>query len=456
MNPPRPDPRLFEHNFAMPMNPASAGESEVGDVRRKDGAPVPAAIPPGYGDEVSLPSTIRRRDKNETPPLFCTLYRKADGTRTVTVSEGSVIEFIPKSATADVPPVAVDGVKEWPIDNIWKKAPDPTNLLEEHAIQTGWSIGVLFSVDKAGYIFEEAENKVRIATRDHTLEAGDISVHYDPPVGPSPGAAGTVYVILARLIGTGDAERLHVYHGGSNVEHYHELSPFRLVDNAAGKDIMDDFDAVTGEYRYLGVRGKNLNEKIDGKPADTDPKIEILEQLVGGLRTDLVADWTKGPNLNLIVKTYTLEATTVEVPISITIPARTVTTAYDGAHAHGHIDYLSEGYQVTTGQTGAWSLTPEGYPVRGGDDGTHAHTVTIPAETVTTTISVPGEPTKVIDTDYYTVCFRDRLYHSVVANAGALPEPKAGTVTQTKTIWILNMDNGLDLGSETTPNVAII
>lgn len=412
----------------------------------------PAGIPPVGGDFPwgAVNGTAGGRELKaeptvllDTPPLSCRLYRKEDGSRSVVVSEGRVIEYIPISATGDDPPLPVDGVKEWPISNIWDT--ELPNLLREHPIETGWSIGVTFNVDRAGYITGDLTTACRITTRDPDGASGDVTSHYDPPVGPSAGAGGTVYVILARLIGTGDDERLLVYHGGSNIEHYHELTPFRLVDGADGEDIFDDFDVVTGDYRYLGVRGKQMDEEIGDKPADTDPKIEVLVQMASVnlvlKRADLVIDWTKGPNLNLIVRGYTLQAATTDVEVTFTVPEQTVTTSYQGGHTHELLPHVHTVYgdvDTGTGYTDSPPHSPAGDFVLTETDGAHSHTITIPEQVITTTISVPSE-TRVPDTDYYTICFRDRLYHSIVANDVDLPPVIAGTTTQTKTIWVLSV-----------------
>ena len=389
--------------------------------------------PAEYGPrkrEFEPTTEIIPRLMDAVPELHCTLYRKTGGTRTVVVTEGYVTEFIPKNTTDGDPPETVDGVKEWKIDGIWDTG--TPNLLQEHAIETGWSIGVAFPVDERGYITGDPDTACYITTRDPDAEGGEISTHYIPPVGEDgSGASGTVYIILARLVGTGDGERLHVYHDG-NVHHYHELSPFRKHEDAEGVDIFHDYDPVAGEYRYHGIRGETIEE-------DPDPKMAV--SIVG---QDVVINWTDGPNLNLVVRSYTLtQGPTQDTQVYITLAERVITTDAGGTHVHKHTDYLSEGSQVSISQTGDWELTVEGYPTRNGDDGAHSHTFTVPAETVSATISLPGTVGMVVDSAYYTICWRDRLFHSVVAGGDSLPAA-VGDV-QTKTIYTPNMAYQFDL-----------
>lgn len=468
----KPDPRIFEKNFAMPMNPGTGQEmGAVSPPERRDGLPFPKPreFAPGAASPQPVQSTVRPREINDVPPLFTTLIRKSDGTRAVTVSEGCVTEIIPKSDAGGGG--TVDGVKEWPIDNIWTG-----NLLTEHGpITVNQAVGIAFDVDAAGFITGNGMIEIR------DVGAEQKSIHYAPKVGPTAGTAGDVFVVLAILTGTGDSERLTIKHGGSNWPHYHDLLPFVKATDSTGVDIFDQFDKATGEYRYLGVRGPTTLE-------DPDQKITVT---IAG--KDILIDWADGPNLDLELKTYTLKQGPLQsTEATITIPEKTVQTDIVLAHSHnvtldatispdaGHFHNLEQhqhdtavagillsGTQPPFSRTGSYNFSTDEFVDDGahthaiafdssesGESGSHFHTVTIPEETVAVTIAIPGAIGIEPDTDYSTVCFRDRLYHSTVSGSGnAVPHVGAKT---TKTIWSPNMSGGLDLSSESTPTIATI
>ena len=435
MKPARPDPRLFQKNFAMPMNPASVGEADLPPTRRKDGADVAAPAIPAYGPPWTPPSEIRNREANDVPPLYCTLFRKQNGSRSVTVTEGRVIEIIPKSD--DGGGGLVDGVKEWEIEQIWDGS-----LLKEHGIESGQVVGIAYNVDERGYL----TGKPRVAVR--TTAAGEKSTHYQPPVGPSPGTAGDVFVILARLTGSGNSERLEVYHGGSNIEHVHDLAPFKMTAGATGQNILKVYNMTAGQYEYLGIKG-------------LDP---VVVTTVGD---DIQIALKEGDgNLDLVVRTMTFNAgtpTTVRIdlpalPFSGTTGAGTSHTHTLSGAATNTVDPHKHALALYTGNS-LPSPNTHNHEIVGETEngGGHSHTVsaTVVGESAHThpfsgftqpvnastnpalrpSITIPGTPSFTVDSSYFTICFRNRGFHSVVADGGALP-PHTGSKT-TKTIYTL-------------------
>jgi hypothetical protein len=381
---------------------------------------------------------------NDAPPLFCTLYRKTNGTRSVTVTEGRVIEYLPKRGSGGTD----DGVLEHEIDGIWDTV--TPNLLKEHTLAVNQVVGVAYEVDNEGYV--KASPKPEVVVR--TDAAGEKSSHYQPPVGEdATGAPGTVFVILARLVGTGDAERLHVYHGGSNIEHYHDTPPFSLHEDAEGVDIFNDYDIATGRYRYHGIKSDSDNITI-----------EIQGQ-------DIVIDWANTKNLNLNVKSYSLYfGGESERELTITIPSQTVTTSYESDHSHTTAvdvtvdqtgsehqhqieDYLTEltyfshlsgpiidnAHQPDGAHSHSASASASVTPAGG-----HSHTVTVPEQTVTATYMVANQPEVRRDTAYYTLVWRAGLYVGAFDDGNGIPGIGDGETLDEKTIWVLNMSNMLD------------
>jgi hypothetical protein len=434
VKPARPDPRLFQKNFAMPMNPASVGEAELPPTRRKDGAAVAAPAIPAYGPPWTPPSEIRNREANDLPPLYCSLFRKPDGSRAVTVTEGRVIEVIPKSD--DGGGGLVDGVKEWEIEQIWDGS-----LLKEHGIESGQVVGIAYNVDERGYL----TGKPRVSVR--TTAAGEKSTHYQPPVGPSPGAAGDVFVILARLTGSGNSERLEVYHGGSNIEHVHDLAPFKMTAGATGQNIFKVYNMTAGQYEYLGIKGL---EPVVVTTVGDDIQIALREG---------------DGNLDLVVRTMTFNAGT-PTTVRIDLPALPFsgTTGAGTSHTHtlsgGATNVVADhSHALGTNTEYAGSPDVHYHTIDSTTDpaGGHSHTVsaTVVGESAHThpfsgftqavnattnpnlrpSITVPGTPSFTLDSSYFTICFRNRGFHSVVADGGALP-PHTGSKT-TKTIYTL-------------------
>jgi hypothetical protein len=420
----KPDPRIFEKNFAMPMNPGTGQEmGAVSPPERRDGLPFPKPreFAPGAATPQPVQSTVRPREANDVPPLFTTLIRKSDGTRAVTVSEGCVTEINPKSDAGGGG--TVDGIKEWQIDNIWTG-----NLLTEHGpITENQAVGIAFDVDAAGFITSNGMIEIRDVGADQK------SLHYAPKVGPTAGTAGDVFVILAVLTGTGDSERLTIKHGGSNWPHYHDLPGFTKADGA-DVDIFDEFDRETGEYRYLGIKGIDpITAAIVGK------NIEIA--LGSGVK-----------NLDFTVKSYRLESRPdLDIDIYLNVAEKTIEIPASGPHSHFFNDEAGSAYG-TFGYTG----TPSGGTLPN-PDGAHSHSFTIPAETLTTTIQVPQAPVTVANSSFYTLCWRKGLYVGTFYDGA--PTPAIGDPPETldtQTIWVLDRDSQVDFSDSANSQSIVI
>ncbi len=412
----------------MPMNPASVGEADLPPTRRKDGADMSAPTIPAYGPPWTPPSEIRNREANDVPPLYCTLFRKPNGSRAVTVTEGRVIEIIPKSD--DGSGGLIDGVKEWEIEQIWDGS-----LLKEHGIQNGQVVGIAYSVDERGYV--KAAPAPAVAVR--TTAAAEKSTHYQPPVGTNAGTLGDVFVILARLTGSGDNERLDVYHGGSNIEHYHDLAPIKRAEGGTGQHIFKQYSTRLGQYEYFGLKG-------------------LWPVLVNTVGDDIQISLAEGDgNLDLVIRTMTFHAGS-PTTVRIDLPALPFsgTTGAGSSHTHTQSDHVHSlpshfHYQYGGGETGAGvtaglpatflTTNPSGSTIAPESGHTHPFSGFTQAVNATTnpdlrpSITVPGTPSFTLDTSYFTICFRNRGFHSVVADGGALPA-HTGSKT-TKVIYTL-------------------
>lgn len=399
------------------MNPGTGQEmGAVSPPERREGLPFPKPreFAPGAASPQPVQSKVRPREANDVPPLFTTLIRKSDGTRAVTVSEGCVTEINPKSDAGGGG--TVDGVKEWPIDNIWTGS-----LLTEHGpITVNQAVGIAFDVDAAGFITGNGMIEIR------DVGAEQKSLHYAPKVGPTAGTAGDVFVILAILTGTGDSERLTIKHGGSNWPHYHDLPTFTKA-TGADVDIFDEFDRLTGEYRYLGLKalsplaaaivGKNIEFSLTG--LDHDLRINFMELVTA--RPTVVK--INIPSLNVTGTTGVM--------------VDDVLTA-DGEHQHNFSDVQSGGSNYgtfgLTGDDATISTVPE-------PDGEHIHavigtTTAIDESTDPDTrqkITIPGAVTIEIDTEagYLLYCWRKGVLVGFYANGTGAPALPDGGTTST-------------------------
>lgn len=224
----------------MPMNPSAIGAPEFLDTRRKEGVPPQKREPsPLVGTAVNGVSgsiSGRRRESDSVPPLFCTLVRKDDGTRFVTVAEGAVSEVIPMSTGT-----GYDSIQEHAITNIWT-----AGLLTEHGpVASGGVVGIAFDVDENGFVDGNCTIEVRAA-------ADAKSTHYTPPVGSdTDGAPGTAFIALCKLTGAGDSERLEIL--ANAAIHFHDTPAIGPASGDA--DVFKKYDIETGKYLTRGITG---------------------------------------------------------------------------------------------------------------------------------------------------------------------------------------------------------
>ena len=438
------NPERFFTNFSQVLDPTGSGLPVLGPLEGRELPDTGKAIV--QNTFVSQPVEIRfgpRRPEyletvrtaprlfNDKAPLYCTLFRKSDGSRTVTVTEGAVVEIIPNSA---------DGVKHHEIDGIW----DGT-LPKEHEISATKVVGVYYDVDEEGYVMAGTPEVLSV-----DIGVGDDSLHYTPPVGPSPGAVGWVFVSLVKLIGSGDTERLQVLGGGDNIYHYHDTPPFECASGSV--DIFKEYNLDDGRYYYLGLLGiPPINVAVNGD--------------------DVEFSWIGTRDLDLIVKSRLLVndgPIDTEVPITIYGASLTGTTdeapdhshSLDGLtadsagseHTHNFSDTQPQGSNFGTfGLTGLDSVggedpAPDGahtHTISGGsggtgDGGAHSHTVTVTGDiTTTATIKLPSLSYFKTMPNYYTLCWRAGIYVGVFENEAELPPP-SGNGLDTKTIYVLN------------------
>ena len=397
------DPRVFLKNFGMPMNPGVRAEPAFGQVRRKDGAEIPKRVPSllaGIGGNGGVATRPREIDK--VPPLFPTLIRREDGSRYVTVTEGVVGETIPSTAGAPGGEIydgfGDDGYMEHAVTNIWDE--EHPNLLRVHGPMTiGQVIGVAFDVDRKGYLTA----KPGLEIRDF---ANAKSLHFKPPVGADPGAAGNVFVILAKLVQDGDnSDKLQIHHGGSNIDYTHDTPPFIKV--GSGENIFYRYNLETGEYEYYGLLG-----------------ISPVKVELNGLNVEFSLE---GADLDLDIYTFELKNILNPTYISLTIPEQTITTAKDGAHKHSFQDMIEGG--------GAYIVNETGFPV-GSEDGEHQHTFTVPSQIVSTSIDVPIASIEA-STTFDRYCWRNGVFAGIFANGGSAPEVTGGDVPfYSKTLYV--------------------
>lgn len=329
------------------------------------------------------------------PALCCTLFRKEGGARAVTVTEGKVIEVLPRFPDADS-----DSIVEHPIAEIFGE----DGLLKEHSIEHGECIGVAFTVDNNGYVDADS------VTLDVRGFDNIKSAHYEPPVGPSDGASGDCFYVLARLMGDADIDYLETYHGGSNIDYVHDLAPFKKETGSAGEDIFTKYDIDIGAYRYKGVRGESpISVDADG--------VDLIVKLATEYKL----------NLDLIIKPFTISYEYVDVTVSgtttetgdnngshshsgtATIASLTLsgTTATDGVHNHVLENHFhsydrwngssNESEETTDGSlvddptepfglTGSWNPTTTEFD----SDGAHQHSVSLSnSESISATVSIP-------------------------------------------------------------------
>lgn len=428
-------------------------------------------------------SETRKRDKVRIPPLLPILYRKANGTRYVVVTEGRVSEVVPRDQ---------DGVEEREIQDLWDG-----KIPKEHGpIATNEYVGIAWTTNEFG----DPTSDFTVAIR-----ADKTSLHFQPPVGLSPGAPGDCFYILAQLTGSGDDERLEIWHGGSNIDYVHDTPPFLLssgdatadppIPPASGIDIFKQYNLLLGIYEYFGLK------------ADYPIKVDYDGE-------DIKWEWIGEGNLNLTVKKRTLvPGDPVEVPISFTIPAQYLNTDAGTAHAHTVDGTVGDGGAHTPAFTGTLSIasdtgdhahalglhyhtqdggddTDPGVMSTGGgaqtftstgdyngsafvDDGSHGHTIdtsalamtpvpahthpftssgsgsesdhthpfTIPETVVNTTVEIPTMPVWVTAEDYFVICFRSKLYAGIVEMpGGTLPDVTDGAPLDEKTIYTINDD----------------
>lgn len=347
----------------------------------------------------------------DIPPLTCRLYRGEAGVRKVVVTDGCVIEVL--QAVGDSP-------KEHPIG----LTRDTTyhNLYREHLISAAEPIvGVAFHVDADGKINDTPTIAVR------SVAAAE-STHYIPAVGPDAGTVGDCFYALAKLAGSGDDDYLEVLHAGSNIDYVPDLSTFKRVAGAIGKDIFTSFNQTLGRYEYRGLI------------QDEDSPFEVDYDTAG---TDLLIKWTNAKNLDLVVKSVELVEATESAEITIPILNVTGTTGVevdeeiepDGEHQHNFNDVQSGGSSFgTSGLTGldaTISTVPE-------PDGAHLHNVIATTAEATTSVTIKTYSIQ-LASPIYVVVFRNGLYHSVVASeAAAAAIPHTGT-KEVKTIHQFNL-----------------
>ena len=346
------------------------------------------------------PNMERALDTNSigpelVPPLCCTLFRKEGLARTVTVTEGKLIEVLPRYAED-----GDDSIVEHPIDEIFAE----DGLLKEHSIEPEQCIGVSFFVDEKGYVDTDT---VTLDVRDFdSIKSG----HYQPPVGEGAGASGNCFYVLARLRANAITDYLEVYHSGSNIDYVHDLPPFKKATDSVGKDIFVEYDMKESAYRYKGVRGESpISVDADG--------VDLIVKLATEYKL----------NLDLIIKPFTLSYEYVEVTVtgktvasgeydgkhshtgSASIPSLSLsgTTALDGNHNHVLENHF-HGYLQWNGSSNVEEETTDGSLVddttqpfaltgaRNTDtntfipDGAHQHSVTLSSsDSITATVTIP-------------------------------------------------------------------
>ena len=425
------DPRLNEKNFGMPMPPGGFPEPGENMVRRKEFDADREPRKTNYGPEnPDIPPgvEIRPRVLNDQPPLFGTLFRRPGGTYKVTITDGKLIEVIPRKRDADD-----DGVVEQTIDGIW----DGT-LLKEHGILLTQFIGVYGTCDEEGYVDPAS---LIISVRDHDY----VTTHYQPPVGQDAGQPGFFFYELYQLLGTPPNEYLKVLGGGSNVGYVHDTPPFKWQEGASGADIYNKYNLVKGCYEYKGFEGQ-LPISVAQNP---DNPANILVKLTGVVDHDLTVRFFK-----------LVAGTPINVPINI--PSLTVQGTINSAGAHTHTETAhthpldlhhhaqygggqtgngitgTSGEFLVTGTSGEFLVTGSGGGSTTGSSGDHTHTFTMTTVAVTTdsptvrpTVSIPGLPVLEIDGAAGTIvyCWRKGTLAGVFVNGVGKPALPGGGST---------------------------
>lgn len=176
------------------------------------------------------------------PPLHPLLTATDSGGLRAMVTEGSVIESLPKEG---------DGVAEHPVTGIWDI---PGVRLKQYPVVDGQAVGVYFEVNERGYVKSAPAPIVQVRSEDPSEWD---SSHFQPPVGPSEGSPGGVYVVLGVVRAPdGTPPRMEI-HGAGNVWHYHDTPPFQMLPGAQGKDIFERYNLATGTYEYRGLKGES-------------------------------------------------------------------------------------------------------------------------------------------------------------------------------------------------------
>lgn len=387
--------------------------------------------PPDYGPlvpEFNPTVEIRRRLKDSVPRLYPTLIRNSNGTRSVTVSEGRVPDIIPKADPDEEASIeSRDGVQEWPITGIWNDPEEgPTNLLKEHPITSGQVVGIAFPVDVNGFISDFPNIEVRdYDDRDST--------HYTPPVGLSAGAPGDVFVGLARLMAFGtDAERLEIWDG---VQHVHDTPSFLRPESSTGIDIFKQYNLERGCYETFGLKAKAPLE-INPTPDGND-----LEWVLSG-----------GLDFDLTIYTFSHDRTPQDQQITFEIPSEEVTITSSGEHDH-IVEIPSGGDHQHMVLDELSTSVPHTHPAdefswATGGDGKHVHTFTIPARTVTASVTIQTYKLTP-STSFIVYCWRAGIFVGEYPDGAPLPEYTPDTPLVQRKIWVWN-------GEENDPSQQLV
>lgn len=352
---------------------------------------------PEYGRNRQRLSEAVKRDQLRRPSLLPILYRKINGLFSVVVTEGYVSEVVPKHADA-----SGDGVIEHAIDLIWEG-----NLLKEHAIQMNEFVGVEYDVDKNGFVVPNS-CKIDVKTEEEAK-----TTHYTPPVGRDAlGAPGTHFVALAQLVADGSRERLKIIMGGSPITHIHDTPLFHMTNGATGEELFLRYNLVLGRYETLGLKAKT--------PLEVNREGDDLEWKI--------AD---GSDFDLTIYTFSHDRTPQEQQVVFEIPSEEITIPSSGAHFHAYSDYITEVDYIPLTTDGGNNASPEA-------DGAHPHTFTIPARTVSATVTIQTYKLN-SSTDFKGYHWRAGVFIRETSNGNNVPplSPPADNVPHySRTIWV--------------------